>query len=58
MEALGSAATILQLVSFTGEVLVLGYGYLSKVKKAASDIRTLLREMAILNALSVSYKIS
>jgi hypothetical protein len=51
MEALGSAATILQLVSFTGEVLVLGYGYLSKVKKAASDIRTLLREMAILNAL-------
>jgi hypothetical protein len=51
MEALGSATTIVQLISFTGEVLVLGYGYLSKVKKAASEIRALLREVAILNAL-------
>jgi hypothetical protein len=51
MEALGSAATIVQLVSFTGEVLVLGYGYLSRVKKAPSEIRALLRETATLNAL-------
>jgi hypothetical protein len=51
MEAIGSAATIVQLVSFTGKVLVLGYGYLSRVKKALSEIRALLRETATLNAL-------
>jgi hypothetical protein len=51
MEAIGSAATIVQLVSFTGEVLVLGYGYLSRLKKAPSEIRALLRETAALNAL-------
>jgi len=51
MEAVGSAATIVQLVSFTGEVLVLGYGYVNRVKKAPSEIRALLRETATLNAL-------
>jgi hypothetical protein len=51
MEAAGSAATILQLVSFTGEVLIAGYGYLSKVQKAPSEIRSLLKETANLNAL-------
>jgi hypothetical protein len=51
MEALGSAATLVQIVSFTGEVLVLGYGYLSKVAKAPSQIRALLRETAGLNDL-------
>lgn len=50
MEAAASAATILQLVSFTGEVLVAGYNYLSKVQKAPSEIRSLLKETAILNA--------
>jgi hypothetical protein len=51
MEVLGSAATIVQLISFTGQVLVLGYGYLSKVRNAPSEIRSLLRETANLNAL-------
>ena len=51
MEVLGSAATIVQLISFTGQVLVLGYGYLSKVRSAPSEIRLLLRETANLNAL-------
>jgi hypothetical protein len=51
MEAAASAATILQLVSFTGEVLVAGYDFLSKVQKAPSEIRSLLKETAILNAL-------
>jgi hypothetical protein len=37
MEALGSAATILQLVSFTGEVLVLGYGYLSSTAERGTE---------------------
>jgi hypothetical protein len=51
MEAAASAATILQLVSFTGEVLLAGYNYLSKVKKAPSQIRSLLEETVMLNAL-------
>jgi hypothetical protein len=51
MEALGSAATLLQIISFTGEVLVIGYGYLSKVSKAPTQIRALLRETATLNDL-------
>jgi hypothetical protein len=51
MDAAGSAATILQLVSFTGEVLVAGYGFLSKVQKAPAEIRFLLKETANLNAL-------
>jgi hypothetical protein len=51
MEVAGSAATILQLVSFTGEILVAGYGYLSRVQKAPPEIRSLLKEAANLNAL-------
>jgi hypothetical protein len=51
MEAVGSAATILQVVSFAGSILASGYGYLSKVKKAPSEIRSLLRETASLKAL-------
>lgn len=51
MEAIGAAATVVQLVSFTGEVLVLGYGYLARVKRAPSEIRALLGETATLNVL-------
>jgi hypothetical protein len=51
MEVAGSAATILGLISFTGEVLVAGYGYLSKAQKAPAEIRSLLKETANLNAL-------
>lgn len=51
MEALGAAATVVQLVSFTGDVLIKGYSFLSKVQRAPSEIRALLREVASLNAL-------
>ena len=51
MEALGAAATVVQLISFTGDVLLKGYSFLSKVQKAPSEIRALLREVANLNAL-------
>ncbi|RFU27044.1 hypothetical protein B7463_g9317, partial [Scytalidium lignicola] len=51
MEALGATATIVQLISFTGEVLLAGYSFLNKVRKAPTEIRSLLRETAILNAL-------
>lgn len=51
MEVAGSAATIIQLISFTGEVLVAGYGYLKKVKNAPAEVRILLREAANLDTL-------
>ena len=51
MEALGAAATIVQLISFTGEVLLKGYSFLSRVQRAPSEIRALMREVANLNAL-------
>jgi hypothetical protein len=51
MEVLGSAATIVQLVSFTAEVLALGYGYLSKAKRAPLEVRSLMREVTYLNEL-------
>jgi hypothetical protein len=51
MEVLGAAATVVQLISFTGDVLLKGYSFLSKVQKAPSEIRGLLREVANLNAL-------
>jgi hypothetical protein len=51
MEAVGAAATIVQLISFTGEVLVAGYSFIAKVKRAPKEIRELMRETAGLNAL-------
>lgn len=50
LEALGSVATIAQLVSFTGEVLATGYAYLAKVKSAPKEISTLLTETSLLSA--------
>jgi hypothetical protein len=51
MEALGAAATVAQLISFSGEVLLKGYSFLSKVHKSPAEIRSMLRETANLNAL-------
>ncbi|KAH7395501.1 hypothetical protein BKA64DRAFT_60668 [Cadophora sp. MPI-SDFR-AT-0126] len=51
MEVVGAAASIVQLVSITAEVLALGYGYLAKAKRAPSEIRTLIRELTGLNEL-------
>jgi hypothetical protein len=51
MEALGAAATIVQLVSFTAEVLALGYGYLAKAKRAPLEVKSLMREVTYLNEL-------
>lgn len=56
MEAVGSAATILQLLSFTADVLVAGYSYLSKVKRAPREISLLLKETAELNALLCQFE--
>ncbi len=51
MEALGSAATIVQLISFTGEVLATGYSFLAKVKRAPLEIKNLLQVTAHINKL-------
>lgn len=51
MAEIGAVATIIQLISFSGEVLAAGYGYLSKVKKAPSEIRALLKETVSVNEL-------
>jgi hypothetical protein len=56
MEAVGSAATLLQLLSFTADVLVAGYSYLSKVKKAPREISLLLKETAEINALLCQFE--
>lgn len=56
MEAVGSAATLLQLLSFTSDVLVAGYSYLSKVKKAPREISLLLKETAEINALLCQFE--
>lgn len=51
MEVVGSVATIVQLASFSAEVLAVGYGYISKVKKAPLEIKTLMRELTSLHEL-------
>jgi hypothetical protein len=51
MDVFGAAASIVQLASFTAEVLALGYGYLAKAKRAPSEIKTLIRELTGLNEL-------
>src|ERR1700712_1337059 len=51
MEAVAAAATIVQLISFTAEVLALGYQYLLKAKKAPVELKALLRELISLNEL-------
>ena len=48
-EIVGTVASIVQLVQLSGSILVTGYGYLSKVSKAPSEIRELLTESAGLN---------
>lgn len=51
MEAVAGAATIVQLLGFSGKLLVSGYSFLSRVHQAPGEIRSLLREVANLNAL-------
>ncbi|KFY35817.1 hypothetical protein V494_05576 [Pseudogymnoascus sp. VKM F-4513 (FW-928)] len=51
MEAVQGVASIVQLLEFTGKLLVSGYSFLSRVYQAPREIRSLLREVANLNAL-------
>jgi hypothetical protein len=45
----GVAASVAQLVQISGTVLISGYGFLSKVTRAPSEMRELLTESAGLN---------
>lgn len=50
-EIIGSVSAVVSLVEFSGKILSLGYGYLSKVSRAPSEVRLLLSEVANLNVL-------
>lgn len=50
-EVIGSASAVVALVEFSGKILSLGYGYLSKVARAPAEVRLLLSEVANLNVL-------
>jgi hypothetical protein len=49
-EAVAAAATIVQLIDFSGQILSSGYGFLGKVSRAPSEIRELLTEVAGINS--------
>ncbi|EKD17225.1 uncharacterized protein L3040_008869 [Drepanopeziza brunnea f. sp. 'multigermtubi'] len=48
-EIIGLTASVVQLVQFSGDILVAGYGFLSKVARAPAEMRDLLSESAGLN---------
>ncbi|MCJ1456462.1 hypothetical protein MMC28_006823 [Mycoblastus sanguinarius] len=50
-ELIGTISAVASLVDLSGKVLSVGYGYLSKVARAPTEMRTLLSEVASLNAI-------
>ena len=50
-EALGAASAVITLLEATGELLVAGYSYLQKVKKAPYELRLLLNEVSAIDVL-------
>lgn len=50
-EVVGVVASVAQLVQISGTLLAGGYGFLSKVSKAPSELRDLLAETAAINSL-------
>jgi hypothetical protein len=51
MAEVAAAATIVQLVDFSGKILAAGYAFLAKVARAPTEIRMLLSDVANINAL-------
>ena len=49
MEAVATVVIIAQLVGFSGEILVHGYGFLARVSAAPNEIRILLTKVASVN---------
>ncbi|KAF2118171.1 hypothetical protein BDV96DRAFT_597044 [Lophiotrema nucula] len=50
-EIVGTVASVAQLVSLSGELLAGGYGFICRVVRAPSEIRSLLIETAAINGL-------
>ncbi|KAF2869516.1 hypothetical protein BDV95DRAFT_498197 [Massariosphaeria phaeospora] len=50
-EVVGAVASVTQLISLSGTLLAGGYGFLSRVARAPSEIRGLLTETAAINSL-------
>lgn len=50
-EVIGIVASVVQLVQLSGQLLAGGYGFLSKVSRAPTEIRSLLTESAAINSL-------
>jgi cobalamin biosynthesis protein CbiD len=50
-EVIGAVASVAQLVQISGVLLAGGYGFLTKVAHAPSEIRSLLTETAAINSL-------
>jgi hypothetical protein len=50
-EVVGVIASVTQLVQISGTLLAGGYGFLSRVSKAPSELRTLLAETAAINSI-------
>jgi len=47
----GVAASVIQLVQFSGDILISGYGFIAKVSRAPVELRELLAESAALNSI-------
>ena len=50
-EVVGAIASVAQLVHLSGTLLASGYGFLTKVVRAPSELRSLLTETAAINSL-------
>ena len=48
-ELIGAVSAIASLVDFSGKILVFGYGFIAKVARAPTEVRTMLTEVASLN---------
>lgn len=48
-EAIGAAASILQLIDLSGKVLCKGYGFLNSARNAPSRVRNLLSDVSAIN---------
>ena len=51
MAEIAAASSIVSLVDFSGKILAAGYGFLAKVVRAPTEIRTLLNDVANVNTL-------
>ena len=47
--AVGTVASVIQLVQFSADILAAGYGFLAKASRAPAELRQLLAESAGLN---------